>query len=72
MRVAPSVANRLEKRVRPRVREGEMSGRGHLQGGRAQPGAHLARESEITPSSPKVRRELFEIALQEQILFAAK
>ena len=35
-------------------------------------GAHLARESEITPSSTKVRRELFEIALQEQILFAAK
>jgi hypothetical protein len=35
-------------------------------------GAHLARESEITPSSPKVRRELFEIVLQEQILFAAR
>ncbi len=34
--------------------------------------ARLARESEITPSSPKVRRELFEIALQEQILFAAR
>lgn len=34
--------------------------------------AHLARESEITPSSPKVRRELFEIVLQEQILFAAR
>jgi hypothetical protein len=35
-------------------------------------GAHLARESEIAPSSPKVRRELFEIVLQEQILFAAR
>jgi hypothetical protein len=35
-------------------------------------GAHLARESEITPSSSKVRRELFEIVLQEQILFAAR
>ncbi len=71
MRVAPSVANRLEKRVRPRVREGEMSGRG-APSGRAQPGAHLARESEITPSSSKVRRELFEIVLQEQILLAAR
>jgi hypothetical protein len=35
-------------------------------------GAHLARKSEITPSSPKVRRELFEIVLQEQILLAAR
>jgi hypothetical protein len=35
-------------------------------------GAHLARESEITPSSPKVRRELFEIALQDYILIAAR
>jgi hypothetical protein len=35
-------------------------------------GAHLARESEITPSSPKVRRELFQIVLQEQILLAAR
>jgi hypothetical protein len=35
-------------------------------------GAHLARESEITPSLPKVRRELFEIVLQEEILFAAR
>lgn len=32
----------------------------------------LARESEITPSSPKLRRELFEIVLQEEILFAAR
>jgi hypothetical protein len=32
----------------------------------------LARESEITPGSPKVRRELFEIVLQEQILLAAR
>ena len=35
-------------------------------------GAHLARKSEITPGSPKVRRELFEIVLQEQILLAAR
>ena len=35
-------------------------------------GGHLARESEITPSLSKVRRELFEIVLQEQILFAAR
>ena len=35
-------------------------------------GAHSARESEIAPSSPKVRRELFEIVLQEQIFFAAR
>jgi hypothetical protein len=31
-----------------------------------------ARKSEITPSSSKLRRELFEIILQEQILFVAR
>lgn len=66
-----------DARQLPGVGPESQSGRAASQGRAALTGArdrraHLARESEITPSSPKLRRELFEIVLQEEILFAAR